>query len=287
MTPEFHPFRFDSVLFEGEKTMKFHQRFVLGDEALYGLGQFYRDNQMNWRGQIRVLVQGNHHAENWMYFPAWDKNYETGDPCYSGLYGEIHKKGAQPGQKFLEKWEGKIIEVIDKYDPDFIWFDYGLDVINEEYAKDLLAYHYNQAAKEKKEVVVSYKGHDLPPGVGINDLELGQEAEMTYHEWITDSSVDSIGTMPWIIAGEDPTKLEAKGTNEQVGKASFNEKQKLIYAGEDIRYTIKDNTLYATFLDWPGEKAIKICMILKGPRVGLYPSEIVSITMLGDGKELK
>jgi len=64
MTPEFHPFRFDSVLVEGEKTMKIQQRFVLEDEALYGLGQFYRDSQMNWRGQTRVLVQGNHHAIN-------------------------------------------------------------------------------------------------------------------------------------------------------------------------------------------------------------------------------
>jgi alpha-D-xyloside xylohydrolase len=64
MTPESHPFRFDSVLIEGEKTMKVQQRFVLGDEALYGLGQLYRDDRMNWRGQTRVLVQGNHDAIN-------------------------------------------------------------------------------------------------------------------------------------------------------------------------------------------------------------------------------
>jgi len=64
MTPDSYPFRFDSVIVEGEKTMKVHQRFVLGDEALYGLGQFFRDDRMNWRGQTRVLVQGNHHAIN-------------------------------------------------------------------------------------------------------------------------------------------------------------------------------------------------------------------------------
>ena len=64
MTPEAHPFRFDSVLVDEERTMKIQQRFVLGDEALYGLGQLYRDDQMNWRGQTRVLVQGNHNAIN-------------------------------------------------------------------------------------------------------------------------------------------------------------------------------------------------------------------------------
>ena len=64
MTPEIHPFRFDSVVVEGESTLKIHQSFVLGEEALYGLGQFYRDDRMNWRGQTRVLVQANHHAIN-------------------------------------------------------------------------------------------------------------------------------------------------------------------------------------------------------------------------------
>ncbi|MCD6333056.1 MAG: DUF5110 domain-containing protein, partial [Bacteroidales bacterium] len=64
MTPEMHPFRFDSVLIEGEKTLRIQQRFILGDEALYGLGQFYRDDRMNWRGQTRILVQGNQNAIN-------------------------------------------------------------------------------------------------------------------------------------------------------------------------------------------------------------------------------
>ena len=64
MTPDINPFRFDSVVVEGEETMKIHQKFVLGEEALYGLGQFYNDSRMNWRGQTRMLVQANHHAIN-------------------------------------------------------------------------------------------------------------------------------------------------------------------------------------------------------------------------------
>ena len=38
---------------------------------------------------------------------------------------------------------------------------------------------------------MTYKGHNLPPGVGIDDLELGQERDLTYHEWITDSTMDA------------------------------------------------------------------------------------------------
>jgi alpha-D-xyloside xylohydrolase len=63
-TPELGSFRFDSSFIEGETGMRVIQRFILGDEAVYGLGQFYDDSTMNWRGKTRALVQGNHHAIN-------------------------------------------------------------------------------------------------------------------------------------------------------------------------------------------------------------------------------
>ena len=295
------------------------------------------------------FVTAFHHAENWFFFPVWDKTLDCGDPRYSGLYGPIHEKGAQPDKAFLDRWAGKIIEVIDKYSPDFIWFDFGLRFVNEDYKKNVLAYFYNKAAAEHRDVVVTYKDHDLPPGVGVNDLELGQEREMTYHEWITDSSIDNQGawgyvngagfkttenlvhnlvdrvskngflllnvgpkpdgtipaearerllslgkwlgtngeaiysTMPWVIAGEGPTQLDKSG--------AFNEKDELRYTAKDIRFTAKDSVLYATVLGWPGEKVL-IKSLAGGPdpnhlfRNGLYPSEIVTITMLGDGKPL-
>jgi len=295
------------------------------------------------------FVAAFHHAENWVYFPTFDKRYDCGDPRYSGLYGFIHEKNELPSKAFLDQWEGKIIEVIDKYDPDLIWFDNGLEMITDVYKKDMLAYYYNTAAARKKEVVVTYKRNTLPPGTGLLDLERGQEADLTYYEWITDSTVDIgrgwgyvkglgfktldnlvdnlvdrvskngflllnvgprpdgtipdeardlllgmgkwlqingeaiYGTTPWGIAGEGPTRLAARG--------DFNEKNDLVYTGQDVRFTVKGDTLYAAVLDWPGEK-----LLIKSlkPRVqswtawpGLYPSEIASITMLGDGKELK
>ena len=41
-------------------------------------------------------------------------------------------------------------------------------------------------------------------------------------------------------------------------------------------------------LDWPGEKLLVKSLASRGATwAGLYPSEIASITMLGDGRELK
>ncbi len=291
------------------------------------------------------FVTAFHHAENWFYFPTWDKRYDCSDPRYSGLYGPIHDEGAVPTQAFLDQWKGKIFEVIDKYGPDYIWFDFGLNGVPDSYKQEMLVYYYNQAAAQHKEVVVSYKDHHLPPGAGLLDLELGQEANLTYYEWITDTTIDDgqgwgyvkglgfktvenlvvnlvdrvskngylllnvgprpdgtipdeakrlllgmgewlkvngeaiYGTTPWCVAGEGPTKLETSG--------GFNEKNDLRYTGEDIRFTVKDSILYASALNWPGEKLLIKSLAPQLNWPGLYPSEIASITMLGDGRELK
>lgn len=288
-----------------------------------------------------------HHAENWFYFPTWDKRYDCGDPKYSGLYGPINEQGALPTKAFLDRWEGKIIEVIDKYDPDFIWFDFGLALIPDFYKLDMLAYYYNYAAAHKKDVVVSYKQFNLSPGAGLLDLELRQEANLTYYDWITDTSIDDgqgwgyvkglgfktvdnlvdnlvdrvskngylllnvgpkpdgtildkvkerllalgkwlqvngeaiYGTTCWVKPGEGPTKLDPT-------KSGFNERNDLIYTGRDIRFTVKDNNLYAIALDWPGENVLITSLAPKGRTwTGLYTSEIASVTMLGDGKDMK
>jgi len=261
------------------------------------------------------FVTAFHHAANWFFFPVTDDRYDTGDPKNSGLYGQRHEPGAMRNQEFIDEWYGKIIEVIDNYSPDFIWFDFALDSIPEGYVKDFLAYYYNHATEKGKEVVVTYKGNDIVPATGVRDLELGQEPGLTYHEWITDSTVDDrgawgyandlvfkppnrvidnlvdrvskngylllnvgpkpdgtipeearklllemgawldvngeaiYGTSPWIIAGEGPTNL---GEATEIG---FNEAD-TVYTSEDIRFTVKGDTIYATFLDWPGERAV-------------------------------
>ena len=294
------------------------------------------------------FVTAFHHAEAWFYFPTWDKRYDSGDPKYSGLYGPIHEKYALPTKAFLDNWKGKIYEVIDKYEPDFIWFDFGLKLITDSYKQDMLAYFYNNALAHKKEVVVTYKSHDLPPGTGLLDWELGQESDLTYYDWITDTSIDdgqgwgyvkglgfksvnnlvdnlvdrvskngylllNVGPMPdgtipeeakdrllgigkwlevngeaiygtttWSIAGEGPTKIDKPSGN------GFNEKNDLLYTSEDIRFTVKDNNFYATVLDWPGDKILIKSLAPKGKTwTGLYPTEIASVSLLGDNKELK
>jgi alpha-L-fucosidase len=84
-----------------------------------------------------------------------------------------------------------------------------------------------------------------------------------------------------VTPGEGPTKLD-------LNKTGFNEKNDLVYTAKDIRFTVKDNNLYAIVLDWPGDKVVIKSLAPRGQTwTGLYPEEIKSITMLGDNKELK
>jgi alpha-L-fucosidase len=305
-------------------------------------------------------VTAFHHAASWFFFPTWDKTKDCSNPDYSGLYGPVHEEGAVPNQEFLEEWYGKLIEVVDKYDPDFVWFDFALDIIREDYVKNFVAHYYNKAIERNKDVIISYKHFDLPTGVGLFDLELGQEPSLTHYDWITDTSIDDqgawgyipnlnykpvnrlvdnlvdrvskngyllmnvgpkwdgtipegakkgllgigkwlevngeaiYGTTSWTKSGEGPTSVEMG----EEGDAMFNESD-IVYASEDIRFTVKDNVIYAIVLDWPGDEVLIRSLVqiseeveevsgIEGfPGYYIYPDEIKSITMLGDGKELE
>jgi len=96
------------------------------------------------------FVTAFHHAENWFFFPTTDKRYDSSDPRYSGLYGPIHEPYALPTKEFLDKWQGKILEVIDNYDPDLIWFDFGLELVHESYKTDVLAYYTTRQQRERR-----------------------------------------------------------------------------------------------------------------------------------------
>jgi alpha-L-fucosidase len=83
-----------------------------------------------------------------------------------------------------------MIEVLDHYQPDLIWFDFGLRGVPDQYKLSFLAEFYNRESEWGREVVVTYKDYDLAPGSGVVDLELGRMTELTNYPWLTDTTVD-------------------------------------------------------------------------------------------------
>lgn len=83
-------------------------------------------------------------------------------------------------------------EVIDKYQPDVIWFDNGMKNIQPELIHEkFLAYYFNSAEKWGKEVVVNTKKNDYPPSIAVLDFERGGSKYLTRDPWLCD---DFVGT---------------------------------------------------------------------------------------------
>ena len=243
---------------------------------------------------------------NSSHYPFFEGMPPTSDdPELRYLYGNI------PEAQWLEEvWLGKLKEVIDKYQPDIIWFDSWLDRIPEEYQQRFCAYYLNEAAKLEKDVVIVRKQEDLPLEVSVDDLEKSRKNRLDEKAWMTDETVSTgswcytedlqvkptadivhvlidivskngvlllnispeadgtipenqrqvllgigrwlethgeaiYGSRPWYDFGEGPTR-EPEGHFRN--HAEF---LKVKYTIDDIRYTTRGETIYASVLGRP------------------------------------
>ena len=79
----------------------------------------------------------SHRAFNWLYFVRNEK-FDNADPKYAGLYGRPmpflfeedaanYKEHWPPQDKeFKDDWLARTGELVDKFNPDLIWFDFGI-----------------------------------------------------------------------------------------------------------------------------------------------------------------
>jgi len=150
------------------------------------------------RARGMKFVTTFHHERNGLYEITKDgKTYWTGhyefvkknfpdllnDPCRAIMYGYM------PADKYFQMWQDKLVEVIDNYHPDLMYFDSWLDEIPDKYKTRYLAHYFNDAVNLNKEVVVTYKQQDLPKGVGMEDYEKGRADKLTDYVWLTDDTI--------------------------------------------------------------------------------------------------
>lgn len=148
------------------------------------------------------LVRGasSHRIEHW-FFMGHGKEFESdiqeplkrGDfywpsmpePDHQDLFSE-----PAPSQEYLEDWLCRCCEIVDRYRPKVIYFDWWIQhSAVKPYLKKFAAYYYNRAQEWGEGVVINYKHDAFMFGTAVPDVERGQFADAKPYIWQTDTAV--------------------------------------------------------------------------------------------------
>ncbi len=308
------------------------------------------------------LGLSSHRAFNWKYYVRRPE-FDNADPQFARLYGrpmpflfepdaDNYQARFEPQDKqFKDDWLARTCELVDKYNPDLVWFDFGITAGQETtydtnhfspYLQRFAAYYYDVSQKRSGSPgVINYKWQAFPEDTAVLDLERSKMDAIREPFWQTDTAISSSswgytqnqkyksagrlvddlvdivskngclllnvgpradGTIPtedqkillsignwlringeaiyhtthWKVYGEGPT---------QTATGHLSEKKNLPFTAEDIRFTSKDDTLYAILLDWPESREVTIKTLADGAEFAL--TDIDSIELLGSPDEVQ
>lgn len=304
----------------------------------------------------------SHRAFNWMYYVR-DKEFDNSDPQLAGLYGRpmpfLFNKDADDYRKhfppqddqFKDSWLARTCEIVDRYQPDLIWFDFGITPglreakHNEnpfaDHLRRFAAYYYNKTMKTPNGIgVINYKWNAFSEKSAVLDKERSKMAEIREPFWQTDTAVSSsswgytkdqkyktpdrlvddlidivskngclllnvgprsdgtipsedqeilrsigqwlkingeaiYGTTHWVTFGEGPTAVSTEHVSEAKDKP---------FTEADIRFTTRNDVLYALGLKWPSDNSVKIKSL--GISSDHIETKIKSVSMLGVSQPL-
>ena len=147
------------------------------------------------------IVNGasSHRVEHW-FFMGHGKEFEsdiTDDEKYGDFYypampepnhHDLFSKPT-PTKEYLEDWLVRCCEIVDRFQPKIIYFDWWIQhSAVKPYLKKFAAYYYNRA-EEWGGGVINYKHDAFMFGCAVVDIERGQFADAKPFIWQTDTAV--------------------------------------------------------------------------------------------------
>jgi alpha-L-fucosidase len=295
------------------------------------------------RRQWLVFGLSSHRAEHWWFFNggmAFDSDVH--DARYAGLYGPAQPETLPPNEEFLDDWLARTCELVDKYQPQIVWFDWWIEQpVFRSYLQQFAAYYYNQGVQWQRGVAINYKNEAFPEETAVFDVERGQLSDLRSRFWQTDTAVAKnswgytsnqeyktatsiigdlvdivskngalllnigprpdgtipeqdetilleigrwlnvngeaiYGTRPWKTFGEGPIRVES---------GSFTDTRRGAFTSQDIRFTTRKETLYATVLAWPTSGSVTIKSLATDGN--LFMRQIGKVELLGHSEELR
>ncbi len=246
----------------------------------------------------------------------------------------------QNNPDFVNKWFLRCQDLLDKYQPDLLYFD-NTELPLGQAGLDIAAHFYNASIKNRGQLEAVLNSKGLKPdhiGAMVLDLERGRSDRILPSSWQTDTCIgdwhykrsvyenhryknartvitmllDIIskngnlllniplrgdGTIDddeqkvltdlasWMpangeaIYGTRPFAVYGEGAPDVKGTSNFNERQTRPYTAEDIRFTTKGDTLYASVLAWPKNGKVVIKTLAAGATI--FAREVARIELLG------
>jgi len=166
---------------------------ALRDQDIKTIATFHHIRTFNWYlpgvgglgGAIKADLADTIKAKGW----------DLTDPQFKDLYW--NELAGATYEDFLAEWQGKVREVVDKYQPDVLWFDGGSfrEGDSERLVLDLLGYYHQRAADWGKPIEVLNKlpvtgRFNFPREYGILTFEEGRDRlARVERPWIDDMKI--------------------------------------------------------------------------------------------------
>lgn len=141
----------------------------------------------------------SHRVEHW-FFMGHGREFESditddekyGDFYYPAMPEPNHQdlfSKPTPTKEFLDDWLVRCCEIVDRFQPKIIYFDWWIQhSAVKPYLKKFAAYYYNRA-EEWGGGVINYKHDAFMFGCAVVDIERGQFADAKPFIWQTDTAV--------------------------------------------------------------------------------------------------
>jgi len=153
------------------------------------------------------LGASSHRAEHdWFFDGGRQFDSDVNDPRYAAFYGPAHLRFVKPGYEdrvyedwtfvspdFLDDWLARTAEIVEKYHPDLVYFDWWIN--QPSFRKSLAefaAFYYNQGAQRGTGAVINYKYDAFEEHSATLDVERGQMSDIRPMHWQTDTSISNV-----------------------------------------------------------------------------------------------
>jgi alpha-L-fucosidase len=194
-----------------------HENFAMWDSKVTPFNSMQMGPKRDVIGELAAAVRkhgmkvgvANHGIENFEFInppielaeKMKQEKVDLYDPKWADFYNYADRSNAAM-KRFLVNWYERNAELIDKYEPDLIYFDNGVDQRHIDPLKlQIAAHYYNRARSWGKEVSFTTKkaafapsGTNIKTIASILDFEGGPPDGIRGGSWVVDRP---IGTRSW------------------------------------------------------------------------------------------